>query len=283
MSASRVSLLTILSLLAFAGNSVLCRIALKETEIDAATFTSVRLISGALALYLISNVFRRRQRGKGNWISAFALFVYAAAFSFAYLSLSTATGALILFGSVQATMIGHGAWSGDRFLAPQILGLAVAFTGLVGLLLPGLSSPPLIASLLMLASGVAWGVYSLRGKGAGDPTRVTSGNFLRAAVMALLLIILFRSDMNFDLTGIAYAIASGAMASGLGYSLWYSVLPWLKATNAATVQLSVPLIAAFGGILMLGESLTLRFVFASVAILGGIALVLTNKAERKTT
>jgi len=282
MSASRVSLLTILSLLAFAGNSVLCRIALKETEIDAATFTSVRLISGALALYLISNVFRRRQRGKGNWISAFALFVYAAAFSFAYLSLSTATGALILFGSVQATMIGHGAWSGDRFLAPQILGLAVAFTGLVGLLLPGLSSPPLIASLLMLASGVAWGVYSLRGKGAGDPTRVTSGNFLRAAVMALLLIILFRSDMNFDLTGIAYAIASGAMASGLGYSLWYSVLPWLKATNAATVQLSVPLIAAFGGILMLGESLTLRFVFASVAILGGIALVLTNKAERKT-
>jgi len=283
MSASRVSLLTILSLLAFAGNSVLCRIALKETEIDAATFTSVRLISGALALYLISNVFRRRQRGKGNWISAFALFVYAAAFSFAYLSLSTATGALILFGSVQATMIGHGAWSGDRFRAPQIWGLAVAFTGLVGLLLPGLSSPPLIASLLMLASGVAWGVYSLRGKGAGDPTRVTSGNFLRAAVMALLLIILFRSDMNFDLTGIAYAIASGAMASGLGYSLWYSVLPWLKATNAATVQLSVPLIAAFGGILMLGESLTLRFVFASVAILGGIALVLTNKAERKTT
>jgi len=283
MSASRISLLTVLSLLAFAGNSVLCRIALKETEIDAATFTSVRLISGALVLWLVSKVFRREQRGKGNWTSAFALFVYAAAFSFAYISLSTATGALILFASVQATMIGHSVWSGDRFQTPQIVGLVVAFAGLVGLLLPGLSSPPLIASVLMLASGVAWGVYSLRGKGIGDPTRVTSGNFLRATVFALLLLILFRSDVNFDSVGIVYAIASGAIASGLGYALWYSVLPWLKATSAATVQLSVPLIAAFGGILVLGESPTLRFVFASLAILGGIALVLTNKTRRKTS
>jgi len=281
MSAARISLLTVLSLLAFAGNSVLCRIALKETEIDAATFTSVRLISGALVLCLISIVFRREQQGKGNWTSAFALFVYAAAFSFAYISLSAATGALILFASVQATMIGHSVWSGDRFQAPQILGLGLAFTGLVGLLLPGLSSPPLIPSVLMLASGVAWAVYTLRGKGAGDPTRVTSGNFLRAAVVSLPLLVLFLSDLNFDSVGMVYAIASGAIASGLGYSLWYSVLPWLKATNAATVQLSVPMIAAFGGILMLGESLTLRFVFASVAILGGIALLLTNKTESK--
>jgi len=282
MSAARIGLLTVLSLLAFAGNSVLCRIALKETEIDAATFTSVRLISGALVLCLISIVFRRKQRGKGNWTSAFALFVYAAAFSFAYISLSAATGALILFASVQASMIGHSVWRGDRFQTPQILGLGVAFTGLVGLLLPGLSSPPLIPSVLMLASGVAWAVYTLRGKGAGDPTRVTSGNFLRAAVVSLPLLVLFLSDVNFDSVGMVYAIASGAIASGLGYSLWYSVLPWLKATSAATVQLSVPMIAAFGGILMLGESLTLRFVFASLAILGGIALVLTNKAESKT-
>jgi len=283
MPASRIGLLTVLSLLAFAANSVLCRIALKETSIDPATFTVVRLLSGALVLWLVSYVMRRGETGRGNWISALALFVYAAAFSFAYLSLSTATGALILFGSVQATMIGHSVWSGDRLQKLQFAGLVIALAGLVGLLLPGLSSPPLIASVLMLASGAAWGVYSLRGKGVGDPTRVTSGNFLRSTVFALLLLILFRSDVNFDPVGIAYAIASGAIASGLGYSLWYSVLPWLKAASAATVQLSVPLIAAFGGILILGEPLTLRFTFASLAILGGIALVLTNKTSRKTS
>jgi len=279
MSVTKISLLTVFSLLAFAGNSVLCRFALEATSIDPATFVVVRLMSGALVLWLITTVFRRKEKGKGNWLSALALFVYATAFSFAYLNLSTATGALILFGSVQATMIGHSVWIGDRFKNLQIVGLIVALVGLVGLLLPGLSSPPLVASVLMLASGVAWGVYSLRGKEAGDPIRVTSGNFLRATLLALLPFIFLQSDVNLDIEGIAYAVASGAIASGLGYSLWYSVLPWLKATSAATVQLSVPLIAAFGGILMLGESLTLRFVFASVAILGGIALVLTNKVK----
>lgn len=279
MSASRISLLTVLSLLAFAGNSVLCRIALKETSIDAASFTAIRLVSGALVLCLIAIFFRREQSGNGNWISAFALFVYAAAFSFAYLNLSAATGALILFGAVQATMIGHGLWSGDRFQKLQIVGLILALSGLVGLLLPGLSAPPLFASILMLASGAAWGVYSLRGKGAGDPTRVTAGNFLRATVFALPLLLVFRSNVNLDQVGVYYAIASGAIASGLGYAIWYSVLPQLKITNAATVQLSVPVIAAFGGILMLGEFITLRFMLAAIAILGGIALVLMSKPQ----
>jgi drug/metabolite transporter (DMT)-like permease len=266
-------------MLAFAGNSVLCRIALKHTSIDAASFTSIRLISGAVVLWVIASFFRSNSTGRGNWISAFALFAYAAGFSFAYISLTAATGALLLFGAVQVTMIGHGLWCGERLHKQQFLGLALAFVGLIGLLLPGLSSPPLLGSVLMLIAGVAWGIYSLRGKGAGDPTRVTAGNFLRATIFAALLSLLLRSNSNLDIIGVWYAIASGTVASGLGYAIWYSVLPALKATNAATVQLSVPVIAALGGIILLGEPVTARFVLASLAILGGIALVIVRKSN----
>lgn len=280
MSSTRIGLLTLLTMIAFAGNSVLCRIALKHTSIDAASFTSIRLVSGAVVLWAIAYFFRSGSTGRGNWISAFALFAYAAGFSFAYISLTAATGALLLFGAVQATMIGHGLWAGERFRKQQLVGLMLAFAGLVGLLLPGLSAPPLAGSVLMLIAGVAWGVYSLRGKGTGDPTRVTAGNFLRASLFAAALSSLQISNGNLDSVGIWYAIASGAVASGLGYAIWYSVLPSLKATNAATVQLSVPVFAALGGIIILGESVTARFLLASLAILGGIALVILSKSHR---
>ena len=273
----RVAALTLLTMLAFAGNSLLCRVALRETAIDAASFTTIRLVSGALVLWLIATWLRRGKSGDGNWISAAALFAYAAAFSFAYLELTAATGALILFGAVQATMIGRGLAGGERFAPLQVVGLVLALAGLVGLLLPGLSAPPLGGSLLMLGAGIAWGVYSLRGRGAGDPTRVTAGNFLRAVPLAAVLSIATLSGASLDPAGVGYAIASGALASGVGYAIWYSVLPALKATHAATVQLSVPVIAAIGGVLFLAEALSLRLVLASIAILGGIALVILEK------
>jgi drug/metabolite transporter (DMT)-like permease len=267
-------------MIAFAGNSVLCRIALKHTGIDAASFTSIRLVSGAVVLWAIASFRRGNSTGRGNWISAFALFAYAAGFSFAYVSLTAATGALLLFGAVQATMIGHGLWAGERLNKQQLVGLMLAFGGLVILLLPGLSAPPLVGSVLMLIAGVAWGIYSLRGKGAGNPTRITAGNFLRALLFAILLSVLLHSSASLEIAGVWYAIVSGAAASGLGYATWYSVLPALKATTAATVQLSVPVIAALGGIIILGESLTVRFVLASLAILGGIALVILSTSHR---
>jgi len=282
MSFVRIAVLTVLAMIAFAGNSILCRIALKHTSIDAASFTSIQLVSGAAVLWAITIFLRSDRTGRGNWVSAFALFSYAAGFSFAYISLTASTGALLLFGAVQATMIGHGLLSGERLHKQQLVGLALAFGGLVGLLLPGLSAPPLVGSVLMLIAGFAWGIYSLRGKGAGDPTRVTAGNFLRASLFTALLSMLLHSNSNPDSAGIVYATASGAITSGLGYAIWYSVVPALKATNAASVQLSVPVIAALGGIIILGESVTTRFMLASLAILGGIALVILSKPQRNT-
>jgi drug/metabolite transporter (DMT)-like permease len=263
-------------MIAFAGNSLLCRAALTQTTIDPASFTTIRLIAGALVLWLVVRM-KNPHAGKGNWLSACALFAYAAGFSFAYTRLSTATGALLLFSAVQTTMIGHGLWSGERLLKLQLIGLVLAFGGLVGLLLPGLSAPPLAGCVLMLSAGVAWGVYSLRGRGAGDPTQVTAGNFLRAVPIAAALSLLMLPYTSLDNAGFWYAVASGALASGIGYAIWYTALPRLKATHAATVQLSVPVIAALAGIAFLGEPITLRLVLASVAILGGIALVIVEK------
>ena len=277
MSQVRMATLTSLAMFAFACNSLLCRVALQHADIDAASFTTVRLTSGAITLWLIVGMRRGTQTGRGSWRSAFALFVYAAGFSFAYVSLPASTGALLLFGAVQATMIGHGIWAGERLRRLQLVGLLLALTGLVGLFLPGLSAPPLLGSLLMLSAGVAWGVYSLRGKSAGDPTRVTAGNFLRAVPMAAALSLLMHGGSSFDQAGLLYAVASGAVASGIGYAIWYTALPALKATSAATVQLSVPIIAAIGGIVFLDESASVRLVLASVAILGGIALVIREK------
>jgi drug/metabolite transporter (DMT)-like permease len=279
MSYARVAALTSLTMIAFACNSLLCRVALKDTGIDASSFTTIRLASGAAVLWLIARLGGGARSGKGNWLSALALFIYAAGFSFAYLSLPASMGALLLFGAVQATMIGHGVWKGERLRRLQLVGLVLALGGLVGLLLPGLSAPPLIGSVLMLSAGVAWGVYSLRGKGAGDPTRVTAGNFARAVPFAAALSLLRHGGASLNIAGFWYAVASGAVASGIGYTIWYMALPALKATSAATVQLSVPVIAALGGIVLLGESATLRLVLASVAILGGIALVIREKQD----
>ena len=276
MSHTRTIALTSIAMIAFAGNSLLCRAALKHTSIDAANFTTIRLVAGAVLLYLFARM-RSKQPGRGNWLSAFALFAYAAGFSYAYVSLPAATGALLLFGAVQATMIGHGLWIGERLLRLQLVGLALAIGGLIGLFMPGLSAPPLYGSVLMLGAGIAWGIYSLRGKGAGDPTRVTAGNFIRAVPITVMLSLIMLKSNSLDYVGVWYAVASGALASGMGYAIWYTALPALKATKAATVQLSVPVIAALGGITFLSEPITLRIVLASVAILGGIALVIIEK------
>ena len=277
MPQARIIALTTLAMVAFAANSLLCRQALKHTAIDPASFTAIRLVSGALMLWLVARLKQTAPAGKGNWPSAFALFVYAAGFSFAYVSLPAASGALLLFGAVQATMIGHAVWAGERLRVLQVVGVMLAFAGLVGLLLPGLSAPPLTGALLMIGAGIAWGVYSLRGKGAGDPTRVTAGNFMRAVPITVALSVIMFDFSSVDAAGFYYAIASGALASGLGYAIWYTALPSLKNTSAASVQLSVPVIAALGGIVFLGESMTLRLILASVAILGGIALVIVQK------
>jgi len=290
MTRTRLVVLVSLAMLAFAGNSLLCRMALKHTRIDAASFTTVRLVSGALMLWLLA----RLQRGAGtsattstpgdggNWLSALALFIYAAGFSFAYVSMTAATGALILFGAVQASMIAFGVFTGERLRALQIVGFAMALAGLVALMLPGLSTPSLTAGLCMLAAGVSWGVYTLRGKRLqsqrpGSPVRVTAGNFLRAAPMAVILSLVMLNHQSLDVAGIGFAVVSGALASGLGYAIWYQALPALKATHAATIQLSVPVIAALGGVAFIGETITVPMLLASGAILGGIALVILDK------
>jgi drug/metabolite transporter (DMT)-like permease len=280
MSPPRVFLLTLLAMLAFAANSLLCRAALHGSTIDATSFTTLRIAAGAATLWLIVRLRDGPNRAAGNWPSALALFGYAAAFSFAYVSLTAATGALLLFGAVQATMIGAGLARGERLRGLQMLGLAFALSGLVGLLLPGLSAPPLPGALLMLAAGACWGVYSLRGKGAGDPLRVSAGNFLRALPFALVLSAAMLPWARLDLAGAALAVASGALASGVGYAIWYAALPALRVTTAATVQLTVPVIAALGGFALLGEPPTPRFVIAAAAILGGIALVVAPWRRR---
>ena len=274
-------------MIAFASNSLLCRAALKKTGIDAATFTFVRILSGALILWLIVKMRVTaqdesvRQRA-GTWVSALALFVYASAFSFSYNTLSAATGALLLFGAVQATMICWGLRKGERLHSVQIAGLILAVVGLVVLLFPGLSAPPLAGSVLMISAGAAWGVYSLRGKGETRPINATAGNFVRAVPFAAFVSLISLPWAHLDFVGVLYAMVSGAITSGLGYVIWYRVLPALKAASAATVQLSVPVLTATGGILWLGEPITPRYLFASIAVLGGIALVVMEKKQLRT-
>ena len=276
MSASRTASLVVLALLAFAGNSLLCRVALRGGDIDAAGFTALRIAAGALVLWLLAAWQARRRAqasdARGDWGSALALFAYAAAFSFAYLGLSAATGALLLFGAVQLTMLGRGFMLGERLRARQWLGLAFALAGLAWLLLPGVSAPPLLNAALMLLAGVAWGVYSLRGRGSRDPLPTTAGNFLRALPLALGLALFGWKGLHFGVAGSVAALASGALASGVGYALWYAALPSLRATTAGIVQLSVPVLAALGGIVLLGEAIAWRFALAAALTLGGVAL-----------
>ncbi|MCW3148936.1 DMT family transporter [Stutzerimonas stutzeri] len=277
----RILLLTTLAMLAFAGNSLLCRIALRDTAIDPASFTGVRLLGGALTLWLLMLRRERRAIPDGDWYGAVALFVYAAAFSFAYLHLDAGTGALLLFGAVQLSMIVWGLIRGERFGHWQVVGLILAMGGLIFLLLPGSSAPSWHAALLMLASGVAWGIYSLRGRGTVNPLNATAGNFVRAVPLGILLSLSAWNQLQWDIPGLVYALLSGALASGVGYAIWYSALPGLTAIQAASVQLSVPLLTAVAGALLLGEALTGRLLIAGTAILCGIALVmLTRKPEQ---
>lgn len=281
----RLAMLVALTLLAFAANSILCRLALKTTGIDAASFTTIRILAGALVLAAIM-----RARGipgghrsfgnlRGSWPAAAALFAYAAAFSYAYVELSAATGALLLFCAVQVTMIGAGLRAGERFSRQQWAGFLLAVAGLATLLLPGLSAPEPFAAALMLLAGGAWGAYSLLGRRLGDPGAATAGNFLRAVPLTLLLSILTIGSARLDGTGVLYAVASGALASGLGYAIWYAVMPYLAAIMAASLQLAVPVIAAAGGVLFLGEAVSLRLALCSLAILGGIGLVIAGRTR----
>lgn len=274
MRPATLFLLTALAVTAFAANSLLCRLALRQEQIDAATFVSIRIVTGAGTLWFVGTL--RGGVVGGNWISAFALFGYAVAFSFAYLDLPAGTGALLLFVAVQATMITAGIVRGERMHLRQWCGIFIAFAGLVWLLFPGLSAPPIGEAALMLAAGAGWGVYSLCGRTAADPVAATAGNFIRAVPLALLCALAFIPRAHLTPAGAIYAGISGAITSGLGYIVWYRVLPSLSAATAATVQLSAPVITAVGGIFLLSEMLTTRLLFAAIAVLGGIGLVVSR-------
>ena len=278
-TSARVAGLTTLAMIAFAANSLLCRLALTQTAIDAASFTSIRLAAGALTLFLLSRRKPDRAARAGDWPSALALTAYAVCFSWAYIGLPAGTGALMLFGAVQLTMIGYGLLGGERLAPLQVTGFLAAVTGLLALLLPGAHAPAWGRATLMLCSGVAWGIYSLRGRGAGDPLLVNSGNFWRAAILSLCITPLFAAGFSVDTAGVLCAMASGGLASGIGYSVWYAAVRGLSATGAASVQLSVPAIAALGAVVFLDEPLTLRLVLASIVILGGVALVIARRSD----
>lgn len=275
--APRVLMLTALAMLAFAGNSILCRLALKTTSLDAASFTALRLISGALMLWLLVVLRHPRRRMGGSWRGAAALFVYAFAFSLAYRAIDAGTGALLLFGAVQVSMLLYGFLRAERLGLVAGAGLAVALAGLLAMLLPGATAPAWMPASLMLASGVAWGVYSLLGRGGADPLAATAGNFMRAIPLVLLACLPYAPSLHWDGRGAGYALVSGALASGVGYAIWYSAVRQLPALKAATVQLSVPILATLAGIVLLDEPLTWRLALCSVAVLGGVGLVLASK------
>ena len=267
--------LTALAMIAFAANSLLCRMALAGGEIDPGTFALVRVASGAATLAAI--VFARRgiTRWRPDWKAAAALTGYLVFFSFAYVGLTAGTGALILFGAVQLTMFAAALKSGERLPPLGWAGLAVAAAGLVVLVAPGVSAPRPLPAAAMAVAGIAWGLYSLLGRGAGDPLAATARNFLWATVLVAPVGLFYGGVVTSSATGIALALTSGVLASGLGYVIWYAALAGLTAGSAATVQLSVPVIAALGGVVFLGEALTPRLLVASAATLGGIALVLS--------
>lgn len=274
-------MLTALALLAFAANSVLCRMALQDGAIDPASFTTIRMVSGALTLALIVVVrgTPRQLATQGSWASAAALVVYALAFSFAYVSLEAGVGALILFAAVQITMIAWALVRGERPGLLEWIGLAAAFSGLIYLLIPGASAPPLMASLLMVLAGIAWGAYSLRGRAATNALADTASNFVRGLPVVLLASLIYMAHANATLRGILLAVTSGAIASGLGYVVWYSALRHLSAMRAAIVQLAVPVIAALGGVALLGEKLSWHLAVSSMMILGGIVLAIRGAAK----
>jgi drug/metabolite transporter (DMT)-like permease len=277
-------LLTLLALLAFAANSLLCRLALRSAAIDPASFTGIRLVSGAVMLVVVgAGVAGKGGAGKtGRWYGAVMLFLYAAGFSLAYVSLSAGTGALILFGAVQVTMLIAAIRSGERLAAAQWTGMAVSVAGLIYLVLPGLAAPSLAGAALMATAGIAWGLYSVNGRGAADPLGQTRRNFVLTIPMALLFLLLWLPKLSATREGILLAVISGAITSGLGYVIWYRALRGLSGVSASLVQLSTPVLAGLGGILLLSEPLSSRLVVASVLVLGGIALAVATRPKEAT-
>ncbi len=280
MSWLRTSVYTLFALVAFAANSVLCRLALGDSAIDAASFSTVRLLSGAVCLTLLSRLAREEgERGLGgDWGSAAILFLYAVPFSFAYVSLSTGTGALILFASVQCTMLAVALRSGERPVPQEWVGLVAALVGLVYLVSPGMTAPTPLGAGLMVLAGVAWGGYTLRGRGVSTPVAATTGNFLRTVPFAVLLSLVMVGQATLSPRGVLLAIGSGAVASGCGYVVWYAALRGLTVTRAAMVQLAVPAVAAAGGVIFLAETISFRLVAASVVILGGVTVALRARS-----
>lgn len=272
-------LYTALALLAFAANSVLCRMALSGGSIDASSFTLIRLISGAAFLIMLIGLRKtnRSAQSKGAWLPALMLFVYAITFSFGYIALETGTGALILFGSVQMTMLLGSIFSGNRLSAIEWLGIGIAFFGFVYLIIPNIGTPSAGGFLLMACSGIAWGCYSILGKNSKDPLADTAYNFLRTLPFCAVVLIFTISTSYLSMQGVMLAIASGALASGVGYSIWYLALRTLDPTQASVVQLLVPVLAAFGGLLLADELITLRLIESSCLVLGGIFMVILGK------
>ena len=281
----KIIVLTTLALIAFAANSVLCRLALGGKTIDASGFTSVRLLSGALVLYLIISLGKNKTSPtkNGSWFSAIMLFLYAITFSYAYISLDTGTGALILFGAVQITMILLSIYYGNRLHFTEWIGVIIAFTGFVYLLLPGVHMPSIRGFILMTLAGIAWGFYTVHGRASTNPVRDTAYNFLKTIPLVLILIAITFKQVNYSTEGIVLAMVSGGITSGIGYTIWYMALRGLSSVQAAVLQLLVPIIAAFGGVLFISEKITLRLTTASLLILGGILMVLLGKKFQTKT
>lgn len=275
----KVFFLTSFALLAFAGNSILCRLALGEGAIDAASFTLIRLLTGIAVLAAILKAVKPggAEASKGSWVASFMLFLYAVSFSFAYISLETGAGALILFTSVQITIILVGLFSGNKLHLVEWFGVIIAFMGFAYLMTPGLAAPPLVGFILMAVAGIAWGFYTLAGKGSKNPLSDTTYNFVRTLPFVIILAALTIMNSNLSPEGILLAMLSGGLASGIGYTIWYMALTGLSAIQAAVVQLLVPVIAAIGGFLFAGEVLSMRFILSSVIILGGILILILGK------
>jgi drug/metabolite transporter (DMT)-like permease len=276
-------LLTVIAMIAFAANPLICRLALGQQLIDAASFTTVRVVSGAVTLALIMLPrWRRHGRSSVDWRSVSMLFIYMVFFSFAYLSLNASTGTLLLFGAVQLTMLIVAMRNGERFDSLSWAGITLAFFGLIYLVLPLITAPDPVGATLMVTAGVAWGGYSLFGRSAADSLESTALNFIYSVPMAIIVTLVFMNDFHGSPTGFILAATSGAITSGLGYAVWYAALRGLTASRAATVQLSVPTITAFGGVVFLSEPVSLRLIVASALTLGGIGIVLSQRSAPAT-
>jgi drug/metabolite transporter (DMT)-like permease len=279
ISSKKILILVTLSMISFSANSILCRLALSSYLIDAASFTLVRLVSGAIALIGIHYLYTKQLMLGGSWREALMLFIYVASFSLAYANISASNGALILFGTVQVTMVLHGLLRGERLYWTQWIGFFIALIGLFCLLSPGITAPSLVSSCLMIIAGIAWGHYSLFGRGSVNPIRDTAGNFILSIPFAVMFyVISIKNNIQLINLGTIYAFVSGAITSGVGYAMWYAALPYLSTIQSSSVQLSVPIITAVAGALFMSETLSTRLFLTSIMILGGITMVLTKKS-----